>query len=247
MKALSNKTKNALMTSVTASCIIATGISAAVGSFEAAEKLRDLDRKKKTDLVDLKGPSTWKKIKTIAPCYSWSVLFGAGALLSLYGSYRSNSKAQSALISAYTLVDKAYSEYRLKNIELNGKEKDDEIMKAIAFGREDDVVLFDGETLFYDEFSGRYFKSTLESVTHAQDHANALFLNDGYLDLSDYYELLGLDRTDYAEMLGWSEHVGYSTYGYTWIHFENTLVTSDKGFDYYKITFPFRPTTDYYY
>ena len=256
MKKLSFKTTNLLLTGFTASCIIGTAVSAAKGGQEASERLKLLEKSHITDMVDLEGPSTFEKIKTVAPCYGWSALFMTGALIGLFGSHRYNSQVNSALFSAYTLIDKAYADYRQKNVELHGKECDDEIMMKLAeieyqhvmsFGKEEDIIIFDGDELYYDEFSGRWFKSTKQEIDMAEQFINEVFNTSGYCELSVYYDQLGLNEVEYGNLLGWSQHMGHSTYGYTWIHIKYEDKVSECGIPYTSISFPFRPTIDFFY
>ena len=243
--------------------VIGTGVSAALATpkaLEVLEKKKDEDFErlleeyepgaslvfdKDDGLFNNYTMPTWRKALIIAPYYIPTALIAGATCTCIISSYVNSVKTQKSLIAAYTLVDGAYKAYRDKNVELFGKAKDSDIVEAIAFGREEDVVMFNGEDLFYDEFSGRYFKSTLQKVEKAETLVNELFSWNGACDLNDFYDYLGLDPTEYGEELGWSEVAGHNHYGYTWVHFEHEMFETKNGLNCCRISFPFRPTSMY--
>jgi hypothetical protein len=52
-----------------------------------------------------------------------------------------------------------------------------------------------GDTLCYDKFSGRYFRSSAEFIRACVNDINRSILNGEYVTLDDLHELLGLDQT----------------------------------------------------
>lgn len=62
----------------------------------------------------------------------------------------------------------------------------------------------DNDDLCYDEWSGRFFRSSLERIELAVSKANAMIMESGVLALNEFYELLGLPRSLMGESLGWS-------------------------------------------
>ena len=190
---------------------------------------------------------TWRKALVIAPYYIPTALIAGATCTCIISSYVKSIKTQKSLIAAYTLVDGAYKTYRDKNVELYGEEADRQIRKSLAYGQFEDILVFDGETLFYDEYSGRYFKSTIEAVKDAEYKINRNFALRGYCELNELYEMLGIEPTDYGHTIGWNQYMGETQYGYTWIDFNHQLEETDGGLEYYVISYPFMPTSDFMY
>ena len=94
--------------------------------------------------------------------------------------------------------------------------------------------------LFYDDWSGRYFESTIEQVIAAQYHINRNFVLRGYVTLNELYEFLGLETTEYGNTVGWA--VEDEMY---WIDFHQHKVIMDDGLECYIIETPWGPSPDF--
>ena len=94
---------------------------------------------------------------------------------------------------------------------------------------------------FYDSFSQRYFESTIEKVIQAEYHLNRNFMFAGVIPLNDFYEFLGLERTDFGDKVGWSS-VNGDIY---WIDFNHHRLTLEDGMEIYIIDMVFEPTADW--
>lgn len=84
---------------------------------------------------------------------------------------------------------------------------------------------------FYDCFSGRYFESTLSKVLQAEYHLNRNFALGGlYVEVNNFYELLGIAPIDRGKVLGWdcAEDI-------VWIDFNHYKATLDDGMEVYYI------------
>lgn len=265
VKGLKGKT-SLILTSLGVVGVVGTGVSAALATpkalsrlntFEDEEYERQMEEYEENgglfdeggchfEPVDFKFKiPTWRKALVIAPYYIPTVLIATGTITCIVSSYVTSVKTQKSLVAAYTLLDGAYKAYRDKNVELYGEENDHQIRKNIAYGQFEDILVFDGETLFYDEYSGRYFKSTIEDVKDAEYKLNRYFALRGYCELNEFYELLGLEATDYGHTIGWSQYMGDTSYGYTWIDFTHQIEETEDGLEYYVISYPFIPTSDF--
>lgn len=64
-----------------------------------------------------------------------------------------------------------------------------------------------GNTLFYEPMFGHWFRSDLQCVRAAVNDANEMMWGDMSLSMNEFYEFLGLARTDGGDLLGWrSDH-----------------------------------------
>ena len=65
-----------------------------------------------------------------------------------------------------------------------------------------------GDTLCYDYYTGRYFKSDIEKIKRAINELNRKMLLENYVSLNDFYEEIGLARTSTGDRLGWNTDTG---------------------------------------
>lgn len=199
-------------------------------------------------------------IKVAWKPYIPAVASGVGTLMCIFGANVLNKRSQAALVSAYAMIDSSYKEYKQKLKELYGEEAHEKIVDAIAAEKAKDVGISAecmctnscltsdtacGElALFYDEWSNRYFESTIEQVITAQYHINRNFILRGYVDLNEFYDFLGLETTDYGSKVGWA--VEDDLY---WIDFHNYKTILDDGLEVIIIETPWGPSAnflDYY-
>lgn len=196
--------------------------------------------------------SAWK-------CYIPAVAIGASTIACIMGANALNRRQQAALTSAYALVQNSYKEYKDKLKELYGEEAHNAIVNSIMSEQCKDIsisatggwfnsTLDFGEGMepevvrtFYDSFSQRYFETTIEKVIQAEYHLNRNFMFAGTIPLNDFYEFLGLEKTDFGDSVGWSS-VNGDIY---WIDFNHRRVTLDDGMEVYVIDMVFEPTADW--
>lgn len=175
-------------------------------------------------------------------CYIPAVAFGASTIACIMGANALNRRQQAALTSAYALVQSSYKEYKDKLKELYGEEAHNVIMDSIISsldfgeGMEPEV-----SRTFYDSFSQRYFESTIEKVIQAEYHLNRNFMFAGVIPLNDFYEFLGLEKTELGDAVGWSSCNG----DIYWIDFNHHRLTLDDGMEIYVIDMVFEPTAEW--
>lgn len=230
--------------------VVATSVATAKATLKAKVLLDEVEKEK--------GEKLTKKevLKTVAPTYIPAVVLGTATISCMVGAHIIDKHRQAALVSAYTVLDKSYKEYRDKVEELYGTEAHTKIKEAIAKDKyEKDPESkkktkdnHDGDVLlWFDEYSNRYFWKTMEEVKYAEYHLNRNFALRDYADLNEFYAFLGLGPTAHGAEIGWSIGAGEVYYGYTWIDFYHKLHQSDDPNtpDYYTIEMPFAPTADY--
>lgn len=197
--------------------------------------------------------SAWK-------CYIPAVAIGASTIACIMGANALNRRQQAALTSAYALVQNSYKEYKDKLKELYGEETHNAIVDSIMSEKCKDVSIYTpgifvssssldfGEGMepeiirtFYDSFSQRYFETTIEKVIQAEYHLNRNFMFAGTIPLNDFYEFLGLEKTELGDAVGWSS-VNGDIY---WIDFNHRRVTLEDGMEIYIIDMVFEPTADW--
>lgn len=180
--------------------VIATSVMAVTATPKALALLENAKEKKGEDLTKL------EKVKIAGPAYLPAVLMGASTIACIFGANILNKRQQAALMSAYALLDNSYKDYKKKVEELYGKDMDYFVREKITKDKymKNKNPVEDDMQLFYDEFSQRYFESTTENVIRAENKINRIIATDYCVYLNEFYELLGVERVDYGDYLGWS-------------------------------------------
>lgn len=124
---------------------------------------------------------------------------------------RIGERRAAALAAAFSISERAFEEYKEKVLDHLGPNKVQTIRDEIAQDRmnrnpplnREVVITGNGDVLCYDEFSGRYFESQVETIRKAQNDINAQILSNMYASLGEFYNLIGLPVTSYSEEVGW--------------------------------------------
>lgn len=199
----------ALLAAVGVSGVVTTAYLTAKASFRAARAIdqeearrerRDvepMDMRDKTELV-------WKLY--IPPVMSGGLTISAIVVGTAIGVRRT-----AAIAAAYSITDKAFSEYKSHVVEQIGENKEAKIRHAIAEksvqenppGEREVMIAGPGNILCYERFTGRYFHSDPETLRKAENIINSKLNREMYAYLSDFYDLVGLKDTSASEHLGW--------------------------------------------
>jgi len=193
-------------------------------------------------------------IQTVGPAYIPTALIGISTVTCIFGANFFNIKKQATIISAYSMLDQSYRRYREAAISIFGDDANSKIQTEIAkkvYISADGMAIYDreldavsDEILFYDQYSHRYFTSTMASVLNAQYHINRNFALRGIASLNEFYDFIGLPKIDDGDSVGWSM-IEFLESGITWIDFENRFVKLDDGLECYIMAMMFDPTTEY--
>lgn len=207
-----------ILTCVGAVGVVATTISAVKATPKALELLDEAKEVKGEDLT------TFETIRVAGPVYIPTIAIGVSTVACIFGANALNKRQQASLMSAYALLDNSFKEYKNKVIELYGEEADSRVREEIAKDKYagDGKLSENNKQLFYDEFSGRYFESTMEDVLRAEYNVNKFLSNHAGLYLNEYYDMLKIPRVDYGDYLGWSAAEVYDMCWESWINFDHT-------------------------
>lgn len=153
-----------------------------------------------------------QKIQLTWKYYIPAASMGAVTIACIVGSNTINSTRNAALVSVYSLTDKAFTEYQQKVRETLGQASDEKVREHIAKDRleknpvsENTIVMTGkGTALCYDPMSGRYFQTDIEKLRKAVNDINHQLNNEMYASLNDFYDLVGLSPTKLGEELGWT-------------------------------------------
>lgn len=140
-------------------------------------------------------------------------VLSAMSIASVVGALYLQNRRNAALAGLYALTETSFREYRNKVTEQIGAKKEQKVVDSIR----DDIMVKQpvnsdlvtrtgkGSTLCYDELSGRYFESDIESIRSAVNDANESMMGGAnFLTLNELYSLLGLKGIELGRDLGWN-------------------------------------------
>ncbi len=153
-----------------------------------------------------------ERIKQTWKLYIPPVVSGAFTVGCILTGARGSNKRTAAAVSAYSLVDRAFSEYKEKVVEQIGKNKELKIRDEIAQDKvtadfencDKSVVIFgSGNVLCCELMTRRYLRSDMETLKKAANEINFRINHDIYVTLDEFYDLIGLPHTSVSSNLGW--------------------------------------------
>ena len=242
------KNSATILTVAAAAGVITTSILSAKAAIKASRVLAHKEEKKSEKLT------FEETISAVWTIYIPPVIVGMSTIACVFGANILNKRQQASLASAYALVDSSYKEYKAKLKELYGKEAHNNIVDSIAAEKCDEANISAGgltsaytqeiesdtePRLFYDEYSGRYFETTIEKVLLAEYHLNRNYILRGFARLNEFYEFLGLEPTDYGETVGWD--ICDEIYWIDFNHRKAFIGDDNDGFECYIIEMPYYP------
>lgn len=237
------KNSSTILTCVGAAGVVGTTVMAVKATPKALKLIEEAEKEKGDELTK------WETIQVAGPTYIPTVLLGMGTITCIFGAHMVNKRTQAALTSAYALLDQTHKEYKNKVKELYGEDGDKLINTAIAKDKydKDDIEedeYDDGKSLFYDGYSKRYYRVLNETQMRAEYEINKMLSETGGASLNDYYDILGIDRQDYGEFMGWSAAQMYEMFWDSWLHFRHTKVEMDDGMECWIVDYT-EPFIDY--
>lgn len=123
-----------------------------------------------------------------------------------------SARRNMALAAAYTISETALQEYQEKTKELVGPKKEQEIHEAVSkdsvsktYPGSKILLTGDGDSLFHESLTGRYFKSNWNKIVKIANELNSEALTGicGEITLTQWFDRLGLPETDISDTMGW--------------------------------------------
>ena len=227
------RNSSTILTCVGAIGVVATTVTAIKATPKALALVEDAKKEKGEDLT------RWETVKIAGPAYIPTIVFGASTLACMFGANVLNRRGQASLMGGYALLDAAYKDYRNKVDELYGEEAGGQVRAGIAKDRyeDQDIEVNDGNMLYYDFYSGRYFEATPAFVKSAEYELNRKLVMDECAYLNEWYYLLDLEPLEHGLDFGWATPSNADRYWQTWVDFTHEKVIMDDGLECTIVSF----------
>ena len=228
------RNSSTILTCVGAAGVIATTVTAVKATPKAVMLLENAREEKGEDLTKL------EVVKIAGLAYIPTVVLGVSTLACIFGANALNQRAQASLMSAYALVDRSYKDYKKKVDDIYGEEAGSQVRAGIAKDKYEDQPIKkveEGNRLYYDFYSGRYFEASPAFVKTAEYELNRKLMMDECVYLNEWYYLLDLESLDHGPDFGWNTCTNYDMYWQTWVDFSHEKVVMDDGLECIIISF----------
>lgn len=212
--------------------LLGTGIAGFIGSIIITAKQAPKAKKAVEELHEELGKSDkeytkheiiFEEFKTAAPYYIPTIVTASASAGCILGSYKISSARTAAIAAAYELTKEGLKEYKEKVKEVVGEKKEEKIRHEIAqdrvnkaprdeAGNRNEVMMTDGQTLFYDCYGGRYFRSTVNEIRKAEKLIADRLNSEMYIELNELYYQLGVSNTKLGDMVGFNVDDGIEIY-----------------------------------
>lgn len=186
-------------------------LSATVMAVKATPKAMKLIEKEQETKPKLLTPM--EKVKVAWKPYVPTIATAVVSTACLIGANSVHAKRNAALATAYKLSETALTELRQAVAETVDEETVQEIREKVSEKRiEANPVVVqniyhtgNGDDLFYDYLSDRYFYSSFNAIDAAINRINRNILHgDMYASLNDLYSEIGLPRNGLGDDVGWN-------------------------------------------
>lgn len=200
-----------ILTALSISGVFATSYLTAKATFKASNKISEIEsiagtHGDKKERIKERTRLVWK-------CYIPAGISGALTVTAIIASSKANSKRTTAAVTAYSLTERAFSEYKEKVVEQIGQGKEQKLRDELAQERvlknpssKEVLVVGAGQVLCYEQFTGRYFRSDMEKLRKVQNDINVKIVSDPYVTLDEFYERIGLPYTSVSNKMGWDSN-----------------------------------------
>jgi predicted transcriptional regulator len=207
---------NAILTGVGVAGTISTAVLSGRASFKAARTIINAETDYHIHLekngLSRSGIDRREKVAMVWKYYIPPVGVGVITVSAIVLANRIAGKEAAALAAAYTVSEKALTDYREQVIKKLGEKKDEEIRDLVAEARmsknpinsREIILAGTDEVLCFDILSGRYFQSSKERIKAAENSVNFNIVNYMHASLSEFYDEIGLPATGFSDTMGFN-------------------------------------------
>lgn len=186
--------------------IVTTGVLAAKAGYKARGIIDEATAEKGEELT------TQEKVQLTWLCYAVPAVTGASTIAACVGMHTIHTKRANAMAALYAVTSNKLDDYSEKAEELLGPKKTQTLNNEVAqksvdrhpLGNNSEVIITKGGTeLMQDEWSGRYFRGSVNQVEAIVNDLNRKLIEEDEVPLNDFYDLLGLDEVEMGHTFGW--------------------------------------------
>ena len=184
-------------------------ITAIIMTAKAAPKAeRALEREE----IENYDASLKEKVLLVAPIYApvaGMVLISTACIV---GSNRMHQYRYASVLALYTIGERSLDRWQRATLDTVGEKKYESIQEKAGEPDKDpppSMFIDDERTMFYDVFSGRYFRAdSIETIRQIINDLNKEMYDADFATVNDFYYRIGLPAMEFGEEWGWSPAYG---------------------------------------
>lgn len=188
---------------------VTTTVLAAQAGFRTSRILdTELDYRKSIN-AEL-GLESKEKIQMVWKEFIPAGIAGVATVTAIIAANRVGSRRAAAIAAAFKISEQMSEEYKKRVVDAIGKKAEENIQTKLAEDRiartpgHEVIIISGSKAIFFDEFAGRYFESDIETVRQAVNQVNHRVNNFYYASLTDFYDMLDLEKTEVSDEFGWN-------------------------------------------
>lgn len=160
------------------------------------------------DIDEFKQLTKEQRIKLYVRIYAPPAIAVLATGACIVGAHSISVKRESSLLLAYEGTRSMYNRYRATVQDRLGPEEKQIAERAASKAKpapRETIVYGEGDCLFCDAYSGRYFKSTVNKIDRVVNELNYTLLREMCVSLNEFYAGIGLEGISLGDQLGWNE------------------------------------------
>lgn len=198
-----------ILTALGVSGLVTTAYLTAKAAFKASDVVRENEaaagpHEERKERIKERTKLVWK-------LYVPAGISGALTITCIICSSKASGRRTTAAVTAYSLTERAFSEYKEKVVEQIGQGKEQKLRDELAqervtknpVGSREVIVVGKGHVLCCELFTNRYFRSDMETLRKAQNDINMKVNNHHYVTIDEFYDIIGLPYTSNSNFFGW--------------------------------------------
>lgn len=198
-----------ILTGLAVAGTVTTAIFAGKGAYSSGLRIAEIERQidRKGDYVELDAK---QKLHVVWKEFIPAAVSGLATITCIIAANHIGTRRTAAIAAAFKLSEQLTEEYKERVVKTLGAQKEEKMRSELAgermarTGGAETIIISGPECVFYDELSGRFFKNEMESIRKAVNDINHQVNNSYFASLSDFYDLIGLDRTTFSDGVGWN-------------------------------------------
>lgn len=201
-----------LLLGTTIAGVVTTGVLAAKAGYKARGIVDEAEgRYKGQDDEEFIELSIQEKAQLTWLSYATAGISGVGTVAAAVGTHTIHTKRANAMAALYAVTSNKLDDMTEKAEELLGPKKTQQLKDEVAQKQVDrtpvddnEVYLLDnGTQLCFDEWTGRYFMSSMTKIENAVNEINRNLIDYGEVSLNEFYDRIGLPTVPMGESFGW--------------------------------------------
>lgn len=202
-----------LLLGTTIAGVVTTGVLSARAGWKARGIVDEEVSRRHISDNDFEPLTPKEVVQLVWPQFAIPATTAGGTIAAAVGTHTIHTKRANAMAALYAVTSNKLDDLTEEAERLLGAKKTQELQNSVAqkqidrepFNEDAEVYMTgEGNELCHDDWSGRFFMSSMATMESAINNVNRLLIDDGSARLNDWYEYIGLPPIPMGDSFGWS-------------------------------------------